>query len=77
MYKCCECGAIFKEDEVAVWEEGRGEFWGVPCNETVTGCPVCKGDYDEVFKCKRCEEWHFKDELDDDLCELCRDELFD
>ena len=45
-YICLDCGEKF--DEPASWQESRGEFWGVPCSETVSGCPYCKGDYVEV-----------------------------
>lgn len=75
MYICLECGAVFEEPET--WEEGRGEFWGFPCSETVSGCPECGGDYEDAVKCRRCEEWHSEDELTDELCECCQDELFD
>lgn len=71
MYKCCECGAIFEEGEEARWEEDRGEFWGVRCSETVSGCPECHGDYEEVFECEECGEWFFEDELTDGVCEHC------
>ena len=54
MQKCLECGKVFEDDEVAHWEEDRGEFWGVPCTETVSGCPHCRGDYDEAIKCDSC-----------------------
>ena len=74
MYKCVDCETVFEEP--ATWEEDRGEFWGVPCTEKVSGCPKCKGDYDEVFQCQRCEEWCFEDELTDGFCEICHDELF-
>lgn len=74
MYKCIECGAVFEDP--ATWEESRGEYWGFPCTETVRGCPECKGDYEEAFKCRRCDEWCFEDELNDGYCELCYDELF-
>jgi hypothetical protein len=47
MFKCTECGYIFEEGEEAVWYEDRGEYWGVPCRERMTGCPVCHGDYEE------------------------------
>lgn len=49
MYKCSECEAIFTEDEVATWEESRGEFWGMPCYEKVTGCPYCFSGAYEVY----------------------------
>ena len=76
MYKCIECETVFEEGEEAVWKEDRGEFWGFPCSEKMRGCPECWGGYKKVFKCKRCEEWHFEDELNDGLCDLCYDELF-
>lgn len=41
MLKCEECGAIFEEDELASWNEDRGEFWGQRCFETMQGCPHC------------------------------------
>jgi predicted nucleic acid-binding Zn-ribbon protein len=47
MYKCADCGHIFEEGEQAIWYEDRGEFWGVPCRERMTGCPVCHGAYEE------------------------------
>lgn len=47
-YRCMECGKIFDQDELARWEESRGEFWGMPCTETMIGCPAChSGDYEE------------------------------
>ena len=74
MYKCVECEALF--DEPDTWEEDRGEFWGFPCSEKVCGCPKCRGDFEEVSRCKRCGEWFFDDELDDGYCVSCYDELF-
>lgn len=44
-YVCLDCGREF--DTPAHWEESRGEYWGVPCTETVYGCPFCRGDYEE------------------------------
>lgn len=41
MLKCEECGLIFDDDELAEWNEDRGEFWGQPCFQTVQGCPHC------------------------------------
>lgn len=46
MYICGECGMIF--DEIAHWEESRGEFWGQPAYERMSGCPYCHStDFDE------------------------------
>lgn len=39
MLKCLDCGKTF--EEVATWEESRGEFWGFPCYERMAGCPYC------------------------------------
>lgn len=75
MYKCCECETIFETPET--WEEDRGEFWGVRCSETVCGCPHCRADYEEVFECEECGEWFFEDELEDGLCEKCRENMED
>ena len=54
MFKCVECGCIFEEGEKAVWYEDRGEFWGVPCSERLTGCPKCYGVYEEASMCECC-----------------------
>lgn len=45
MYRCLDCGHEF--DTPVSWEESRGEFWGIPCAETMYGCPYCKGDFEE------------------------------
>ncbi len=47
MLICNDCGKVFEDDELATWEESRGEFWGMPCTETMTGCPFCHGDVEE------------------------------
>ena len=43
-YICLECGHEFEDPDV--WQEYRGDFWGVPAYEYVSGCPICHGDYD-------------------------------
>ena len=40
-YKCCDCGAVFDEEEAGTYTESRGEFWGSPCYETMLCCPEC------------------------------------
>ena len=77
MYKCVECGMLFEEGEQAVWYESRGEFWGVSCEERMTGCPKCHGEYEEATECEKCGEWHFSDELDDGLCKGCQEKAED
>lgn len=75
MFVCLECGCIFDEDEVAVWQEDRGEFWGIPCSETVSGCPVCKGDYVKTYRCGCCGKWIDGDHIElangERICENC------
>lgn len=69
MFRCCECGNLFEEGEQAVWEETHG--LDSPPYETWSGCPVCKGDYEEVHQCKECGDWHTEAELYDGWCEKC------
>ena len=69
MYKCENCGHLFEEGEQAVWEETHG--LDSPPYEKWSGCPVCKGDYEEVYQCKQCGDWHSEDELYDGWCEKC------
>ena len=75
MFICLECGKTFEEGEVARWREDRGEFWGFPCSEEVTGCPFCEGAYDEADECAECGKYFAKSDLDENhLCEDCRDD---
>ena len=57
LFVCLECQHIFDEDEVAIWKEGRGEYWGTPCSEELNGCPKCRGSFVKAHKCDCCEEW--------------------
>ena len=69
MYKCIDCGHLFEEGEQATWEETHG--LDSPPYEKFSGCPVCKGDYEEVHQCKECGSWRTNDELYDGWCEKC------
>ena len=69
MYRCTECGNLFEEGEQATWEERHG--LDSPPYEKWSGCPICKGDYEEVYQCKECGDWHTEDELYDGWCEKC------
>ena len=69
MFKCCECGNLFEEGEQAVWEERHG--LDTPPYEKWSGCPICKGGYEEVHQCKECGDWHTEDELYSGWCEKC------
>ena len=71
MYKCTECGHLFEEGEQAVWYENQGECHGVTAMERFSGCPLCHEDYEEVYQCKKCGDWHSDDELYDGWCEKC------
>lgn len=73
-YKCLECGHIFEEGEQACWLESRGEFWGTPCSEHMSGCPLCKGEYEETVQCAVCGSEHLEDELNGGVCDECIDE---
>ena len=63
------------EEDVAVWKESRGECWGMPCFESVCGCPECGGDFTETYRCSSCDEWiegkYIKLENDERICENC------
>lgn len=45
-YICACCGAIFREPEQ--YFESRGEHFGFPSWERMSGCPRCGGDFDEL-----------------------------
>lgn len=69
MYKCENCGHLFEEGEQAVWEERHG--LDTPPYEKWSGCPICKGGYEEAHQCKECGDWHTDDELYEGWCEKC------
>ena len=69
MYRCENCGNLFEEGKQAVWEETHG--LDSPPYEKWSGCPVCKGDYEEVYQCKECGDWHSDDDLYAGWCEKC------
>lgn len=71
MFKCLECGHVFEEGEQAKWSESRGEFWGSACNEIMSGCPLCQGDYAETKPCEICGAEHLEDELISGVCCEC------
>lgn len=71
MYKCLDCGHIFEQGEQVNWKEDRGEFWGSSCGEKISGCPICKGDYEETKRCEICGSEHLADDLISGVCEDC------
>ena len=46
MFRCYKCGRLFEEPKIVY--EPRGEFWGVPCTETMYYSPCCTDDFEEV-----------------------------
>ena len=74
---CLNCGHLFDEEDVVTWQEGRGEFWGRPCYEKMCGCPICREDYVETYRCACCNEWisgeYIKLSDGDRICENCYD----
>lgn len=69
MYRCESCGHLFEEGEQAVWYERHG--LDTPPYEQWDGCPICKGDFEEVHQCKDCGDWHTEDELWGGYCFDC------
>lgn len=53
MFKCCNCGCIFTENDAGTYQECVGEFWGAPAYETFMCCPECKSDEFDDYE----EEW--------------------
>lgn len=45
-FRCEECGKIF--DWPKEVQEYRGEFWGMPCSETMYYSPCCEADFEEL-----------------------------
>lgn len=50
MYRCMSCGKLFDADDVKKVEESRGEFWGMPCTETMYYSPCCTDDFDDAYE---------------------------
>lgn len=55
MYICIECGNTFENPKR--WQEDRGECFGFPTYESMSGCPDCSGCYTEAHRCNCCNEW--------------------
>ena len=71
MYRCLNCGNLFEEGEQATWYENQGECHGSIAMGRFDGCPLCRGDYEEVYQCKGCGDWHSEGVLCDGWCEKC------
>jgi hypothetical protein len=72
-FKCLECGHIFEDGEQVVWRETHG--LDTPPYESFSGCPLCKGAYEETRRCKICGGEFLEEELNGDLiCDECIDQ---
>ena len=76
LYKCCQCNCLFHEDDIKYVEEPRGEFWGVPCTETMSYSPCCEADYEEyeeesdLWVCKDCGKIWTSDDIDEEAVNI-------
>ena len=68
MYRCNECGHLFEDGEQAEWVEMHGFNYGN--GERFSGCPICKGDYEEIKPCKICGS--FNHNIDEKFCNNCK-----
>jgi hypothetical protein len=71
VFVCLECGHIFEEGEESRWLEKHG--LDTPPYEEWSGCPICKGGYEEIEPCKICGS--YSKELNFDCCMDCNDDL--
>ena len=62
-FKCYKCGHIFESGEESRWTESYGE--------EMSGCPLCKGEYEKTVRCAVCFSEHLEDELSGGVCEEC------
>ena len=74
IFKCVDCGHIFEEGEERRWEEERGECGGILAYESMSGCPICEGNYEEAVRCEICGCLQFENEIFGGVCERCIDE---
>lgn len=62
-FKCLECGHVFPGSDVSHWRESHGE--------RMTGCPLCRGAFEEVVHCRECGGYFLEDELYEGFCKAC------
>lgn len=73
-FKCLECGHIFEDGEQARWEEHHPYGMGT-ASEKFSGCPICRGSYEETKQCEICGGEFLEDELlGGCVCEECVEE---
>ena len=71
MFKCYDCREVFAEP--LIYKEPYPYGMGY-ANQLFSRCPYCKGSFDEAKKCEDCGEYFFEDELEDGICEECRED---
>lgn len=71
MYKCLSCGNLFEEGEEARWVEKHG--LDTPPYEEWSGCPLCKGDYEEIKPCKICGSYDH--DYGEEYCNACKKDV--
>ena len=64
LFKCVECGHLFERGEEKSWIESHGE--------SMKGCPICEGTYEEAKPCKVCGCY---ENVENDICKGCKDRL--
>ena len=73
-YRCLECGHIFEEGEQVRWAEHHPYGMGY-ATEKFSGCPICKGDFEETKQCEICGGEFLEEELNGDcVCDDCVEE---
>ena len=73
-FKCLSCGHIFEDGEQARWKEHRPYGMGT-ASEEFSGCPICKGEYEETKQCKICGGEFLEEELNGGcVCDECIEE---
>lgn len=70
-YKCLSCGHTFEEGQQSTWFEKHG--LDKPPYEKISGCPICRGDYEETTPCLICGCEQFDDDLNGGVCDNCID----
>lgn len=74
MFKCNDCGHLFEEGDEKIWESVIGEYGGADVYIKNSGCPVCRGDYEEITPCEKCGSYHGI-EPGEKFCKTCANEL--
>lgn len=58
MYRCDKCGHVFEEPKQYIEDTG----------EQSSGCPLCYGDYTDIYECEWCGKYTEDERC---ICEKC------